>query len=111
MTAFDSTINVVATQISAPDEEQIKNGVPPVIELRLDVGLDLPFSQGPGTPQLVVPAGSIRFTLPSDAAVEFFKKGLEAAENLPKPSDLVTASDLSSVEAAAERLAKITKGK
>lgn len=108
MPAFDSNINVVNAQISAPDDEQIKNGVPPVLEIKLEVGLDLPFSQGPGTPQLVVPVGAVRFTLPRDVAVEFFKRGHEAAEALPKPSDLVTATDINSVEAAAERLQKLT---
>lgn len=111
MSSFDANINVIATAISVPDESQLESGVPPVVEIRLDLGLELPFSTGPGQPNVTTHMGSLRFTFPADQAVEFFEKGLDAAQKLPSstPSKLTIASDIRNVEKAAQEMDKLTK--
>lgn len=111
MSAFDATLNVVGTSIGAPTEEQLAQGAPSALELSLQIGQQLPFSQGPGHPPVVAEFGTLRFGLDRDTAIEFFSKGLEAAQALPAKKPIEIASNLQGVEEAAERLAKLKGGK
>src|SRR4051812_3828518 len=97
MSAFDTRLNVIGHSIGVPNEEQLRNGVPPSVEIALKIGLSLPFSTGPGEQPVTTAAGSVRYEIGRDAAIEFFKKGLEAAEGLPVAADIQIASDLKGV--------------
>lgn len=111
MSAFDTTVNVIGTSLAAPSEEQLKTGETPALEIRLTIGQILPFSAGPGQPPVVAPVGTIRYGLDRDAAIEFFKTGLEEAEKLPPPSKLEVASSLNGIDEAAKNLERITGNK
>lgn len=110
MSAFDTTINVVGTNLGVPTEEAIKAGEPPTIEIELVVGQVLPFAAGPGQPPLQVPLGRIKYTLNKETAVEFFKRGLEAAEGLPDASKLEIATSLDGIDNVAAQLRDIKGG-
>src|SRR4051794_32063984 len=112
MIPFDTTVQVAGVPaIAAPSPEQIEDGHEPEVEVAIPTGVALPFSSDGGQTQMIAPVALIRFSFDRETAVEFFKKGLEVAEKLPaKPkSSIQTASSLSEVEAAAQRLADITK--
>lgn len=110
MSAFEARVNVAATSIAIPTEEQQEQGANNV-DIHLVVTVPLPFAQGPGQPPLQTQLGTIVYGLDRDTAIKFFKQGLEAAEKLPKTSDLEVATDLSAAEAAAQRLEALKAGK
>src|SRR3954467_708921 len=93
MSAFDSQIAVVGTSIGVPSEERLASGVDPSVEVALRIGLTLPFSPAPGEPPVQANAGTLRYKLGKEAAVEFFSKGLEAAQTLPNESRIQTATN------------------
>lgn len=109
MTAFDANITVGGLDLAVPGEEALKNGVHPHVEVILTVVQPLPIAQGPGQP-LIVPLGNLKFPIGRDQAVEFFKKGLEAAEGLPPESKLEIASDLTAAEQAAQQMQAMRDG-
>lgn len=109
MTAFDANVNVVGTSIGVPTEEQLEAGAPSVLEIAIKVGQQLPFSQGPGQPGVTAELGTMRFALERDMAIEFFEKGLEAAQSLPAKPNIDIATSLDGIDEAAKQMADLTK--
>lgn len=110
MSAFETTLNVVGTNLGVPSEEALASGeASPVIEIELIVGQVLPFAAGPGQPPLQVPLGSVRYALGKKPATEFFKSGLKAAEELPeeRQSQLEIATSLDGLDEVNDRLRKL----
>jgi hypothetical protein len=107
VSAFSAELNVIGTSLGVPTEEQLEAGAEPNLEVNLIIGQTLPFSPGPGQPPVVAPLGQLTYRLAKDMAVEFFKKGIEAAEDLPEPSKLAVATDLASAEQAAQQLDRL----
>lgn len=96
------TLNVGRTAIGAPEPEAVKNGeAPNALDIILTVVQVLPFQQ-PGQPPVMAALGNVKFSMGRDQAVEFFKTGLEAAEDLPPESNLTVAADMSMAEKMAE---------
>lgn len=100
MSAFETTINVVATSVGIPDEEAIKQGATDM-EVTLAIGQTLPFAQQQGAPPMMALLGSIKFTMNKESALKFFRSGLEAAEKLPETSKLAISTDIHAAEEAA----------
>lgn len=98
MSAFETTVNVVATQVGIPDEEAQKQGATDM-EVSLAIGQQLPFAQQPGAPPMMAMLGAIKFSMNKESAMKFFTAGLEAAEKLPEVSKLEVATDLKAAEA------------
>lgn len=94
---FNGVIN--AYQIDATVPEGAKH-----IELAAQVGLGYPV--GPGE-MGILPAGTLRIPMDRKAAENLIESLTELIEELPKPSDLTIASNLSQVEEQAERLNKL----
>jgi hypothetical protein len=107
MSAFEISLTVGSASLVVPDEETIKAGTPPHVEIRLGVVQPLPFSEGPGAPPVMAHIADVKYRLDPEMAVEFFEKGLAAAKTLPKSSGLEVATNLSAVEEAAKRLEKL----
>ena len=101
MSAFRTTLNVVATSLGVPSDEAIAAGQPSKLDIILTLGQTLPFGE-PGQPPIMAHLGDVVYSLGRDTAIEFFKKGLEAAEMLPPESKLVPATDLKAATATAD---------
>ena len=110
MSAFDVSLNVLGTSLAVPDEEALKQGAEPNIEVSLAVALQLPFGQPGGAP-MMAHLGNVKYILSRDTAVEFFEKGLEAAQGLPAPSKLTVAqeSDMEGIAKAVEGIEGLKK--
>ncbi len=102
MSAFDITLNVLGTSLAVPDADAQAQGASD-LEVHLALGMQLPFSQGGGTP-MMAHVGTVKYALDRDTAIKFFEKGLEAAKDLPAPSKLAVATDMSAVAETAEGL-------
>lgn len=99
MSAFSMKLNVGRTAIAAAPAEAIKAGeAENALDIILTVVHVLPISAGPGQPPMMAPLGDVTFSIGREQAVEFFKTGLSAAEDLPPESDLVIANDLGAAE-------------
>lgn len=110
MSAFDMKINVGRTAIASPPPEMVKAGeAENALDVILTVVQILPFGN-PGQPPVAAALGNIKFSLSRDQAVEFFKTGLETAEELPPESGLTIANDLSAVERMGEDFNKFRNG-
>lgn len=109
MTAFDATLNVIGTSLGVPPEEHLEAGAPAVVEIAIKVGQQLPFSQGAGQPPVTAELGAFRFAMSRDMAIEFFEKGLEAAQSLPNKPSIDIATSLDGIDEAAQKMADLTK--
>lgn len=103
MSAFKVTLNVAAASLGVPSDEALKAGQPPAVEVNLTIAQQLPFGEA-GQPPIMAHLGDVTYSLGRDTAIEFFKKGLEAAEALPPESKLQLATDVAAAEAAAEKV-------
>jgi hypothetical protein len=103
VTAFDATVTVGGLDLAVPNEEALKNGVRPHVEVILTIVQPLPIAKAPGEP-VIAPLGTLKFPIARDQAVEFFRQGLEQAEQLPAESKLEISNDLSAAHQAAEAL-------
>lgn len=103
MSAFKATLNVAAASLGVPSDESLAAGRPSEVEITLTIAQQLPFGE-PGQPPIMAHLGDITYTLGRDTAVEFFRKGLEAAEALPPESKLQIATDVKAAESAAEKI-------
>lgn len=110
MSAFDASVNVLGTSIAVPDEESLKAGAPPHVEIVLAIAMQLPFAQQQGAPPMMAHIGNVKYQLDRDSAVKFFQSGLEAAEGLPAASNLAIATDLSAVENVADQIGRFRDG-
>lgn len=106
MSAFETSLNVVATDVATPTEEALEEGAPPILEVNLVVGLAIPVPQGGQMGLAQIGIGKYTYALPKEAAVEFFKKGLEAAEALPdeQRSKIEIATSLDGVDKVQEQI-------
>jgi hypothetical protein len=95
MSAFDSTWQTLGVSVGVPEDDG-------PLELMLTVGNALPTPQGP----VPIPLGVHRFVFTREQAISLFEKGLEEAQKMPKKSDIVTATNMSSVEKVAENIKK-----
>lgn len=101
---LDLTIQPLGLDISAPEDEQLEAGAPPVVQFVIVAGTTLPF-QGPDAQPIRVPSAQIRFALPKEAALKLAEMAVEQADRLPdqKESDLVIANSLQGVDKVAEQ--------
>ena len=98
---FNGILNVYEVEVEQPE------GMP-YLELSLLVGLPMPVAPGQTG---VLPMGKLRAPLTDKNEIEKLADRLkELAENLPQPSNIETASSMSDVEEAAERLERIKRG-
>jgi hypothetical protein len=110
LSAFDMKLNVGRTAIASPPPEMVKNGeAENALDVILTVVSILPVA-GQGGQPMVMPLGNVKFGLTRDQAVEFFKTGLETAEELPPESNLVIANDLKAAEQFGTDLGKFRDG-
>lgn len=108
MTMFSAQMSVFSASIGVPSEEALEEGTEANVIFSVSPGLALPFQNPQNNEQLLVPVGDLTFHFTKEQALELFKSGLEAAENLPdesKPSGkLQIASNINEVERAAENM-------
>jgi hypothetical protein len=93
LSSFD--VNVTA---APPVADLVDTDAGPLLQIAVPVILPI----GPGQ---AFHLGTVRFPMDRDSAKAFFERGLSLVEELPPPSKIEVASNLSEVEAAAERLA------
>ena len=91
MSSFDVTVTSAPPAIHLTDETVMEVVVPIV----------LPIGEG-GTH-----LGTFRFLLDQTGAKRFFEEGSKLVEEMKAPSPIAVASNLSQVEEAAEKLAKL----
>jgi hypothetical protein len=98
---FNGILNVVDIELDKPEGTEH-------IEMALLAGITVPVGNG----QMgIIPAGKLRVPLTDRDQVEKLADKLkEMAETLPRQSNIETASSMSEVEAAAERLERIKQG-
>lgn len=100
---IEVAIQAIGFRIEAPTEEELHAGASPEMMFTVLAGLPLPFQQTPGQP-VIVPAMAVRFGLHRDPALDAAKQMKDAAERLPKPSDLTIVGNMQ----AADKIAKET---
>lgn len=98
----DTTLTVIGLDIATPSAEDIRNGATPAIEVTLTTGLALPGPNG----MMTLPAGIYRFHMDSKSAQQVADRIHELAKDLPAPSPITTASNLSNIDKIAADLGK-----
>jgi hypothetical protein len=99
---FDTTVELIGASVGEVNVDQGQEGV---LELVFVSGLTLPVAGNDGQP-VRIPSGTYRFQLTRSQALEYFQKAVDAAEGLPKGSDLVVPTS----EAEVEEVAKTMEG-
>jgi hypothetical protein len=97
---FDTTYELMGASVGEVEVEAGKEGL---LELVFVPGITFPVA-GPDGQPLRIPSGNIRFQLTREQALEYFKKGIDAAETLPKGAGIVIAD-----EKQADQMAKTIK--
>lgn len=101
MTAFHVEINAVDVQAQASPEEGL-------VAVVITVGMVLPFSTGPDQPPMIAPIGQMSTHLTREQAEKIGSEGAKLPVQ-PKASSIVTATNMSEVERAAQAMSKVTK--
>ena len=101
---FDTTYELMGASVGEVEVEAGKEGL---LELVFVPGITFPVA-GPDGQPLRIPSGNVRFQLTREQALEYFKKGIEAAEGLPKGSGIVVA-DAGTANKMAKTLEEIKK--
>lgn len=104
---FDTTVDLIGASVG---EINIEPGQEGALELIFVSGLTLPVAGNDGQP-VRIPSGTYRFQLTRSQAIEYFKKALEAAEELPKGAGIVVPTSEAEVEQTAKRVEQVEKFK
>lgn len=100
---FDTTVELIGASVG---EINVEPGQEGAIELIFVSGLTLPVAGNDGQP-VRIPSGTYRFQLTRSQALEYFKKALESAEELPKGSGIVVPTSEAEVKQTAEQAEQI----
>lgn len=109
---FDAEISVFSASVATPSPEALEEGAPAHVECGIVTGAALPVMNPQTGEPLLVPFGRLRFGFAREQAIEFFQKGLEAAQSLPDEpgkGKVVVAHSMSDVENAAKALKTIQR--
>ena len=102
---FDTTVELIGASVG---EINVEPGQEGALELIFVSGLTLPVSGNDGQP-VRIPSGTYRFQLTRSQAIEYFKKAVEAAEELPKGSGIVVPTSEAEVEQTAKQVEQVEK--
>jgi hypothetical protein len=102
---IDVSLQAISITAAAPNEDDLKAGMPPEIQLAVTGGIFIP-TQGNAIP---IPGMRVKFNLDRDSALEIGKSLVEEGEKLPTHK-IEVASNLSNVVDLAKVDKKLRKG-